>query len=389
LPEIYLSLIERRRLVKIENEMLYLCCCAVNNIKPEPLRIENIDLDELFEICQSHKLTALVCYALEMVITPDKKWGEAKGKSIRKNMLLDLERRKILAFMEQNGIKNMPLKGVYIKEYYPKAGMRQMSDNDIYFDGTHREIIEKYMRSIGYEDIEKGLNHDEYKRPPVYNFEMHFSLFADYDSKVLSEYYSDIDKRLLKDENNNFGYHLSNEDFYIYIIAHEYKHFINCGTGLRSLLDCLVLLKKFEDTLDWNYIKQETDKLGMTDFEQTQRKLCKKLFTKKLTKAEKKMLEYFSSCGAYGNTKTGEINTIKKIIKSNRSEEENVTLKMKFSYVFSRLFPPLEAYKTRYPFFYRHKYLIPFLFVYRMVNGLIKIVFKKDKAIKTEIEALK
>ena len=61
--------------MKIENEMLYLCCCAINNIKPEPERVEQTDLDELFEICDSHKLTALVCYALEMVITPDKKMG--------------------------------------------------------------------------------------------------------------------------------------------------------------------------------------------------------------------------------------------------------------------------------------------------------------------------
>ncbi len=379
--------------MKFQNDMLYLCFCALNNTKPDFERVKKIKLDELFEICELHKLTALVCYALEMVIAPDKKWIEVKGKSIRKNMLLDLERKRIIDFMEKNGIKYMPLKGILIKDFYPKTGMRQMSDNDIYFDGAYRKEIENFMRSLGYEDIELGLNHDEYKRPPIYNFEMHYSLFSEGDSKIFDEYYADVDDRLIKDENSNYGYNLNNEDFYIYIIAHEYKHFIHCGTGLRSLLDCLVLLNKFDDILNWDYIRSETDKLGITSFEQTQRRLCKKLFqnpdTAQLTKSEEKMLRYFIICGVYGDLQTGEINNIKKKMRNGKKNEEKVSFKMKLKYVFARLFPPLDAYKERYPFFYKHKYLMPFLFIYRMGKCIIEVIFKKNNRIKSEIKALK
>ena len=342
--------------------MLYLSLCALNNTKPDIKCVEKMDLDELYKSCQLHKITALVCYALESVITPSKKWLEAKGKAIRKNLLFDVERQQITNFMNKNGIKHLPLKGIILKEYYPKAGMRQMSDNDIYYDGNFREQLEEFMLSIGYKCKLKTDNHDIYEKQPIYNFEMHHSFFSKENYETLYRYYSDIEKRMIKDENNAYGYHLSNEDFYIYIIAHEYKHFSGCGTGIRSLLDCIVLLHKFEKSLDWNYIRCETDKLGLTDFEESQRKLCKKLSSSfdeaNFTQNETELLQYFVSSGVYGDYKidivnkmTGEIGTVNR----------KITFGMKVKYIFKRLFPPMHIYKKYYPLFLLSQISYPFL----------------------------
>lgn len=45
----------------------------------------------------------------------------------------------------------MPLKGVILKELYPKIGMRQMSDNDILFDETYRKDVVRFMKNKGYD----------------------------------------------------------------------------------------------------------------------------------------------------------------------------------------------------------------------------------------------
>lgn len=372
--------------MKFENDMLYLSLCALHNIKPDIMRVEKMDLDILYKSCQLHKITALVCYALESVTTPSKKWLEAKGKAIRKNMLFDVESKQITGFMDKQGIKYLPLKGIILKEYYPKAGMRQMSDYDIYYDGNFREQLEAFMLSIGYECESKADNHDVYKKLPIYNFEMHHSFFSQEKYKALYRYYSDIENRMIKDENNACGYHLSNEDFYIYIIAHEYKHFSSSGTGIRSLLDCYILLNKFENQLDWDYIKCEIDKLGLTNFEETQRKLCQKLSAylniADFTKAEVEMLNYFVSCGVYGNLKTSVIN---KLTEETGKSNRKITFSIKVKYILKRLFPPMDFYKKEYPFFYQHKYLLPFCFFYRVYKAL----FKKSHYVKKEIEALK
>ena len=77
-------------------------------------------------------------------------------------MLFDAERELIADFMNKNGIKYMFLKGTILENYYPKIGMREMSDNDIYYDMAFREKLEGFMLSLGYECTQKLDNHDIY-----------------------------------------------------------------------------------------------------------------------------------------------------------------------------------------------------------------------------------
>ena len=150
-------------------DMLYLSACAVNGIVPDTGRIAHMNLEKLFQICQFHSFTAIVCMSLESVGIANKKFIEAKSKAIRKNILLDTEREKIFEFLEQNKIWYMPLKGVILKELYPKIGMRQMSDNDILFDETYRKDIVRFMKNKGYH-LKSGINAhcDEWVKEPVY-----------------------------------------------------------------------------------------------------------------------------------------------------------------------------------------------------------------------------
>ena len=111
-------------------DMIYLTTCAINNEKPKQERIEKLNLPELFEVCQKHILTACVAYALESAGIKDSAFSQAKEKAIRKNILLDTERRTILRRLEEEKIWYMPLKGALLHNWYPKLGMRQMSDND-------------------------------------------------------------------------------------------------------------------------------------------------------------------------------------------------------------------------------------------------------------------
>lgn len=231
--------------------MLYLSLCALNDIVPDKERVQNSDNDLLFMLCQKNSVTSLVYYALAKVITPEQKWLEANGKAIRKNMLFDLEREKILNFMDENGIKHMPLKGIILKELYLKPGMRQMSVNDIWYDGSYSKELKSFMCNLGYTDIVIGkTDQDKYKRPPIYNFEMHRELF-DISHEPFYSYYKDINRLLIRDKNSKYGCHFGTEDFYVYLVAHEYKHYSAGGTGIRSIIDCslseFIFLRRYSE----------------------------------------------------------------------------------------------------------------------------------------------
>lgn len=364
--------------------MLYLVSCILNESVPDKEKILSMNLENLFEMCQFHSLTAMVCIALESAGTElPGYWIEAKLKAIRKVMLLDSERQKILQFMEENGIWYMPLKGVILKELYPKIGMRQMSDNDILYDKTYQKEVCDYMKQQGYTAETVGkTHHDEYQKPPVFNFEMHTILFGEENDEKIIQYYSDFKDKLLKDDNKNYAYHLSDENFYIFITVHEYKHFNIGGTGLRSLIDRFIYIKSKQNTLDWKYIEGELQKLGISEFEQKARQLCLTVFSgcdlPELSDDENELLKYYLYSGTYGTLE----NTVKNRMEKIHNETGSCS---KFKYIWNRFFPPMKFYKMHYPFFYKHKLLLPFAWIYRIFRGLIF----NNKKLHNELNSIK
>ena len=353
--------------------MLELVICSLNNEKPKKSFLKHLNLDELFTVCQEHILTACAAYALESAGIKDRQFTQAKEKALRKNILLDVERNRIFSRFEKEKIRYMPLKGSVIKNWYPKLGMRQMSDNDILYDAKYREKVREIMLDSGFscEHFGRG-NDDAYFKPPVCNFEMHNELFNELNNEKFNRYYLDIEKMLIKDEDNGYGYHFSNEDFYIYITAHEHKHFVSGGTGVRCLADRYIILKKYGKSLNWEYILKELKKLGIADYEHQSRKLALKIFKRQeLTEKEQKLLNYHIFSGTYGNIENKVKNGIKNYGKGSKTK-----------YILRRIFPPMQQIKVRDNFFYRHKWLIPVLLVYRPFRGL----FTKRKKIMNELK---
>lgn len=342
-------------------DMLYLSACAVNGIKPDQEYIAHINLEKLFQMCQYHSLTAIVCTALESADVSDKKFMEVKAKAIRKNLLLDAERKKICGFLEQNGIWYMPLKGAILKDMYPQLGMRQMSDNDILFDAYYRSDVRRFMEKRGYHlKGDNGAHCDEWLKEPVYNFEMHLNLFVK-NREFFYNYYKNVKEWLIRVDGRKYAYRFSDEDFYIYMTAHAYKHYSIGGTGLRSLLDYYVFLKRKENQLDWNYIIRELEKMKISEFEKQIRYTALKAFlpNSELNETEQEMVSFMLFSGTYGT----QTNAIK-----SRIREMNV--KNRKSYLLKRLFPDIEFYRTYYPTAANYSILIPFAWCHRIIRGL-------------------
>ena len=85
--------------------ILYLLSCGVNNVKTDAGMISKMNMENLYAACKFHNLTAFVCITLENAdVDVSSKWKEAKFKSIRKNIMLDAEREKLLKFCEEASV---------------------------------------------------------------------------------------------------------------------------------------------------------------------------------------------------------------------------------------------------------------------------------------------
>ncbi len=363
--------------------LIYLVGCAVTGTATDPERVSKMDLQKVYHASSRHMMTALVWEAIKNSPIADnelmEKFSKKSVKAARKNLLLDTERARLCAYLDTLGVWRIPLKGVVLKELYPKQEMRQMSDNDILFDRAFEEEVHKWFLGEGYEVVVyRRTNHNTYKKEPIYNFEMHTALMGASADERWQRYYENVKERLVKDDSGEYGYHFTDDDFYIYITTHAYKHYSNRGTGLRSLLDTFVYLNVKGDTLNFDYIQAECEKLGIAEFESAQRSLTKRVFSQPdsfspddLSEAVAEMLSYFAFSGTYGTQANHVENALKGIGGKNA----------KMKYMISRLFPPMEFYKNHYPKIYKSKILIPFFCVYR----ILRIPFKGAKRIWNEL----
>ena len=370
---------------------------------------QKIYIGRIYYIAKKHNLVSIMAQAMEKLgFESDsdiwKRWLKEKNQLIYKSVLMDVEREAIQDFFEKNNIWYMLLKGMVIRKYYPAPELREMADNDILFDNKYSKEVYEFMTARGYksDDYNKGY-HDEYLKPPAYNFEMHRQLVSSKERPKWYEYYKDVKSILIKDTNENREtaansesnntsnqFYFSDNDFYVYFIVHTYKHFLNSGMGLRTVLDVYLYVSNLQEKLDFDYIEEQLKKLDAYDFEQTFRSIAFKMFDENLEDRkwwdlfdvkEQEMLSSILDAGTYGNLE----NRVAHKMGYTKGEKKKTSDKAK--YIFRRLFPSMDTIEEFFPFFYKHKWAIPFLYIYRIgkspftrrkkVAGELKEVFKK------------
>ena len=344
------------------DNLVYLLSCSVNGTPVARERAETMDLSALYEAADSHLLTGITAMALESAGIRDEAFTQAKGKAIRKVAAMDMDRAAVMDKMEEEEIWHMPLKGAVLKDLYPLLGMRQMADIDILIDASRLADAEAIMKSMGFVCDHRSSAHVVYNKPPVSSIEIHHRLFGEAQDQRICNYYRNVKERLLRDEGCQWGYHFSDEDFYIYMVAHEYKHYTMGGTGLRSLLDTYLYCRQMGDSLDWAYIEEETEKLGIATFEKRNRSLSLHLFSgQPISDDEREQMEYVLFSGTYGTMRNKVGNKVRSLGGGKKG---------KLRYVMSRIFLPMDTVRTTFPVFMRVPVLLPFLPLYRLVLAL-------------------
>ncbi len=286
-------------------DIIYLASCAINSTIPEKTRVEAMDLDAIYELAEKHMIKAMIALALESAGYRDTRSGKAIASALRKLSVYEENLREIIKRLEEKGIWYMPFKGAVIKDYYPKQVMREFSDYDILCDPDRTEDIKEIMEDLGFYIYLYEINyHDIYYKDPFLNFEMHKRLFdEDYEEelndhyKTVCAYYDHVEDRLSGD---GYKKHLSAEDTYVYMIAHDQKHYAKFGIGLRSLIDNYVFLKSEKPDMD--YVKSELEKMGIEDFEVMIRETAMSLFGEGgMEIPDGKVFEYIMSSGFYAH----------------------------------------------------------------------------------------
>lgn len=304
--------------------LLYLLGCSLHKRKAPKEKIEEwsvrcgadhpeVTSNRIIGFARFHMTDALAAWALD-----DPKYKGLVDMARYRTVSFDLERKRILSILEQKGIWYLPLKGSVLNAFYPVAGLRQFSDNDILADPERMDDVSEIMAELGYEKMSEEIPnpygaHIEYTRKPFFNFEIHYNLFAKNSSPTIYEYYQRIRERMIPDAQGSFGYHLSENDFYQMMAVHAYKHYKNAGTGLRTLLDFYVYVNAAGSKLQLDRVRENLQRLcpdgSLLLFERTMLSLSQKLLhnpddvdeaIQALSEQETAFLHWMTASGSYG-----------------------------------------------------------------------------------------
>lgn len=334
------------------------------------------ELSDIYQVAKKHRVTAMVAFALQKAGIRHEEFLSSKGMAIQKSALYDIEAEKVFSLLENARIRYLPLKGMLIKKLYPQVEMREMTDIDILFDKRHAEEVRDILLKEGYECATFGkTNHDIYFKSDFYTIEMHRELFDEVMAPQIDKYYSQ--KAFLTPDTDRYRCRMSDEDLYIYLIAHMYQHYSTAGIGIRPLIDIYLYLKRFRDTMDASYIAAELEKLSLTSYEHDVRQLSQKLWDPQtLSEQEREELDYYIFSGIYGLKSQHIKNMIDRSLNS-----EQMT---KLAYIKKRFrLTPRKIQSS--PFYSKHPRLAPLMVVTRPVKAL----FTRPKAIVRELSFLK
>lgn len=334
-------------------------------IKGEKLDISTMDIDwdEIVRLCDFHGITNLIAYAADGSVPKEyaDRLHQSSAIAMSRTMQFEFATNEICEAFEKNKISYMILKGYIMKNYYPSPEMRTMCDVDMLTKQEDFEKINQVMAQLGYIEKNPFNRNDErsFHKPPLLSFDMHTQLVSDSHVK-LKEYYGN--GWHLAKQATEYGYVMSDEDFFIFLIAHMAKHYSRAGIGVKHVIDIWIYINKFTDSLDWEYVNIELEKLKLREFTDKVVKLTKVWFeNEKPDEISEAMGNYILLSGMYGTNVNAE--------KSNKMRSKNKLL-YSINKHFKVLFTGRKDMEKLYPVLKKRPYLLGYYRIKRIITKL-------------------
>ena len=373
-------------------DLLYLCGRALAGEAAELERVSRMDLARVHALAVTQSLSALAYYGLESAFAggtapsaPLAAWRSERDKSVRRQMLFGAERAQILAWLCDNGIWFAPLKGAVLADWYPRVGMREFSDNDFLYDATRSADVARFFKERGYArnaDGHAAGKDDSFSKEPVYRFEMHKRLFSGYLPSEIMRYFAGLESRLVGVDGSAYRLQLTDEDFYLFLIAHSYKHHMSGGTGVRILCDLRVFHAHEGERLNEEYIARELQGMGIAEYASALERLAACVFERDfesscLSDEDAELLRALTSYGTYGTIEH------QAELKVERAEKQGVSTS---GYVLGRIVPDDAWWDANFPFANKHRWARFPLLLFRYARAVVEP--ERRARIAAEVKAL-
>ena len=352
-------------MIKLVKEQIF----SIDEIEKEQIisTIKSYSDDDfltLYKLCQLHDLAHIVFMALEdlNIILPEKIKSLFYSDNLRaivRQERLQFAYNQLVEILRTEKIEFVPLKGIVIRNLYPKAYYRTSCDIDVLVD---KEKIDQILSILTEKYHYKRYTGSEYDVMLIAengeHIELHYGLDLRYKGEKINRITDNLFSDLILDSDGEYEKKFKSEFFFFYFVEHMAKHFIEGGCGVRSFID-LMLLKSidgFESQEGIQLIKE----CNLLSFYQNAVRTCEVWFGGEQANEFTNSIEkYVIIGGAYGSF-------------DNKVKVEQNRRGGKFKYFLSRIFLPYRVLKYQFPILKKHKWLFPFMQVARWFKRIFE-----------------
>ncbi len=239
-------------------------------------------------------------------------WKDDMLTTVAASMNVLHEQTKLVRLFEDHKLPIVILKGTAAACYYPEPALRTMGDIDFLVPQERFEDAVRLLEKNGYKQLYQERNefvlprHLQFEKNGIYyELHHHYSSYGLDLEKYLIDGFSRVIKREIR--GNSFPT-LPNPENALVLLDHVRKHLIECGLGLRQVIDwmeCVCSLTTEETATLQGYVKET----GLEKLACTLNQICCDYFgmpevllwkTKIDTKTEEELLELLFERGNFG-----------------------------------------------------------------------------------------
>lgn len=275
---------------------------------------------------------------------------------------------------EENCIPNIPLKGSFLRGYYPAPELRYMTDVDLLIHPQDEEKLSALLIENGYKMRSEGNIDDEYITPFNSLLELHRKLLPD--GYSLTQYFKNVWEKAKLKEKCSYTYCMDEAQLYTYLIVHCLRHFCSGGISTRMVLDLYIFRQNFNDEKLNRKIEDTLKNMGIKEFADKLLGISYKWFSQNGKGLEETVLEKY----IIENKNMGQLKNI--VLAKAASMELDGVKATKASYIIRKIFPPYSELSLQYERLLKKPYLYPYYYLC-YIAGRLKQALTGKKAFKT------
>ncbi len=345
--------------------------CAVTG-EAAPDIPPGLDVERFMNFCRFHKVDNIVYMTVGNSLGDEIKaqYEKLYNQMVMVQAFQQHYLEKTEKTFEENGIDYLVLKGRELARLYPLEVMRQSSDFDIYIRREDASKAKELMLENGFKVVaysDENDDHDEYSIHTFVLCELHRVLIQS--KQPWQEECNNIPERLIRCEGTKHCYRMSDEDFYVYNLAHAAKHIKYSGIGIRVILDQWLIAKKLGDTINWNTVDERLKRAGLCEFNRYVRELYLYWFEgiePSDKETIKQMERYVVESGWLGTYRQARATEVAR--QAGKTSSKKVA---KLKTYFEIIWVPYEKMAERYPILKQHCWLLPVCRLHKLIRAAL------------------